>query len=82
MPTYLKGEKGARYQLGRTLGSGVSCKVKLAKDSEYANTLTVNHGERIAQGMIIPIPKVAFVETAMLSSTERGEGGFGSTGKH
>lgn len=32
MPTYLKGEKGAKYQLGRTLGSGVSCKVKLAKD--------------------------------------------------
>lgn len=32
MPTYLKGEKGTRYQLGRTLGSGVSCKVKLAKD--------------------------------------------------
>lgn len=32
MPTYLKGAKGVRYQLGRTLGSGVSCKVKLAKD--------------------------------------------------
>lgn len=32
MPTFLESEKGARYQLGRTLGSGVSCKVKLAKD--------------------------------------------------
>jgi serine/threonine protein kinase len=32
MPTFLQSEKGVRYQLGRTLGSGVSCKVKLAKD--------------------------------------------------
>jgi len=30
MPTYLND----KYQLGRTLGSGVSCKVKLAKDKE------------------------------------------------
>ena len=30
MPTYLID----KYQLGRTLGSGVSCKVKLAKDKE------------------------------------------------
>jgi serine/threonine protein kinase len=32
MPTFLTSEKSVRYQLGRTLGSGVSCKVKLAKD--------------------------------------------------
>jgi len=32
MPTYLQSAKSVRYQLGRTLGSGVSCKVKLAKD--------------------------------------------------
>lgn len=55
-------------------------KVKLAKDSEYASTLNVTHGDRIAQGMIIPIPKVSFAETNLLSSTDRGEGGFGSTG--
>lgn len=30
MPTYLN----EKYQLGRTLGSGVSCKVKLAKDND------------------------------------------------
>lgn len=38
-------------------------------------------GERGAQIMIIPYPTVKFVESDELSDTERGEGGFGSTGK-
>lgn len=55
-------------------------RVKITKDSEYAETLTINHGDRIAQGMIVPIPKVSFVEAASLTETDRGEGGFGHTG--
>jgi dUTP pyrophosphatase len=38
-------------------------------------------GDRIGQIIIIPYPAVQFVESDELSSTERGEGGFGSTGK-
>ena len=38
-------------------------------------------GERIGQISIMPYPQVAFIETDELSSSERGEGGFGSTGK-
>ena len=38
-------------------------------------------GERGAQIMIIPYPEIQMVETDELSNTERGEGGFGSTGK-
>lgn len=37
-------------------------------------------GERIGQIMILPYPKIEFEESLELSSTERGEGGFGSTG--
>jgi dUTP pyrophosphatase len=37
-------------------------------------------GDRIAQIMIIPHPEVDFNEVNELSNTERGEGGFGSTG--
>ena len=37
--------------------------------------------DRIAQIMIIPHPEVEFNEVNELSNTERGEGGFGSTGK-
>ena len=38
-------------------------------------------GDRIAQIIIIPHPYITFDEVEELSSTERGEGGFGSTGK-
>jgi dUTP pyrophosphatase len=38
-------------------------------------------GDRIGQIMILPYPQVEFEEAEELSSTERGEGGFGSTGK-
>ncbi len=41
----------------------------------------VQPGERIAQAMVIPCPQVDLVEVKELSSTERGTGGFGSTGK-
>ena len=38
-------------------------------------------GERIGQLMIIPYPIIEAVEVDELSDSERGEGGFGSTGK-
>ena len=38
-------------------------------------------GDRVAQIMIIPHPDIQFEEANELSDTERGEGGFGSTGK-
>ena len=36
-------------------------------------------GDRIGQLIIIPYPQINFQEVEELSSTERGEGGFGST---
>jgi dUTP pyrophosphatase len=38
-------------------------------------------GERGAQIIIIPHPSIEFQEVEELTNTERGEGGFGSTGK-
>jgi dUTP pyrophosphatase len=40
-----------------------------------------NVGDRIAQIMIIPYPQIKFEEVDNLTTTERGIGGFGSTGK-
>lgn len=40
----------------------------------------VTHGTRIAQAMIIKLPEYELVEADTLSDTERGSGGFGSTG--
>ncbi len=42
---------------------------------------TVGHGERIAQLVITPVYTPGFVMVAELDDTQRGEGGFGSTGK-
>ena len=36
-------------------------------------------GDRIGQLIIMPYPQIDFQEVEELSSTERGEGGFGST---
>lgn len=48
------------------------------------NTLAYNvHkiGDRVGQIIIIPYPQIEFVETDELSETERGDGGYGSTGR-
>ena len=41
----------------------------------------IKKGERIAQGVIAPVVKAYFEVVEELSDTNRGEGGFGSTGK-
>ena len=38
-------------------------------------------GERVAQLIIMPIPDITFEEVDELSTTDRADGGFGSTGK-
>ncbi|UIU26947.1 dUTPase [Escherichia phage vB_EcoS_SA80RD] len=53
-------------------------KVKLTIDHD--GCFTVNHGDRIAQAMLIKLPSVQLVEVDELKTTERGANGFGSTG--
>lgn len=43
-------------------------------------TFGIKKGDRIAQGVICPAPEVKFLEVKELDKTERGDGGFGSTG--
>lgn len=63
-------------------------------DSDYRGELKViliNHGDepfaiargdRVAQLVLAPVVQAAWVETDDLDETERGTGGFGSTGGH
>lgn len=46
----------------------------------YASESSYEVGERIGQLMIVPYPQIQFEEVEELSSTERGAGGYGSTG--
>lgn len=41
---------------------------------------TIRHGDRVAQLVILPVVLASYVEAEELGDTERGEGGFGSTG--
>lgn len=42
---------------------------------------TIDEGERIAQLVIVPVAQVKFNQVSSFHSSDRGEGGFGSTGK-
>ena len=53
--------------------------VALHNDSAVSRTVTP--GERIAQLVVMPYLSVEFDEVDALDETERGAGGFGSTGK-
>lgn len=46
-----------------------------------AAAFTVQHGDRIAQMIVAPVVQARFAVVEHLSETERGEGGFGSTGR-
>ena len=54
--------------------------VMVALYNHSAEARTVNPGDRIAQLVITPYITADFEECAELSDTERGAGGFGSTG--
>ena len=54
--------------------------VGLACDSNH-DALYVNHGDRIAQGIIMPVEKTNFIVADELSETVRGTNGLGSSGK-
>ena len=43
-------------------------------------TFIIRRGDRIAQLVVAPVTRFAFKEVTSLEDTERGEGGFGSTG--
>ncbi len=53
----------------------------VALHNHSAVPVTVNPGDRIAQLVVCPVAFTEFEEAEELSETERGAGGFGSTGK-
>lgn len=82
----------ARSSLGTKRGLAPANKVGVI-DSDYrgefmvalhnhgGSAQTVENGERIAQLVITPVFTPGFTEVDTLSDTQRGAGGFGSTGK-
>jgi len=65
-----------------TIDSGYRGEVRTIVINQGDSSFKVTKGMRISQLAIRPVPKVTFVEVDELSETDRGEGGFGSTGTH
>lgn len=76
---------------GLNVKHGLTCEGVV--DSGYTGTIVAmirndspNHyrferGDKLTQIVILPIPDVEFIEVEELGETERGDGGFGSTGR-
>ena len=87
-------EVQVRPRSGLALKHGVTClntpgtidsdyrgEVKVILANLGQEAFDVRRGERITQLVPAPVLRADFVEVAALEETERGEGGFGSTGR-
>ena len=63
-----------------TVDSGYRGEVKTIMVNHNEEAFKITKGMRISQLAIRPVPEVEFIEVDELSDTERGAGGFGSTG--
>ena len=63
-----------------TIDADYRGEVKVIAINHGHETFIVNHGDRIAQLIIAPVVQVDIHEVEALPETNRGDGGFGSTG--
>ena len=63
-----------------TIDSDYRGELKVLMINLGSDPVSINRVERIAQLLIAPVTRASFVESEALSVSERGDGGFGSTG--
>jgi dUTP pyrophosphatase len=71
--------------LGNLVGlidSDYQGELKISCWNRSQELFTVNPGERIAQLVFIPVVQAAFEVVNSFHESDRGEGGFGSSGRH
>lgn len=64
-----------------TIDSDYRGEVKVPTINLGNETFVIERGMRIAQMLVTPLPRVEWIEVAELPETQRGEGGFGHTGR-
>lgn len=64
-----------------TLDPSYRGEVQVLLYNRGAEPFYVSKGDRVAQLVIVPVTRAAFQETEELEPSERGEGGFGSSGR-
>ncbi|MDE5898726.1 MAG: dUTP diphosphatase [Treponemataceae bacterium] len=63
-----------------TIDSDYRGEVKVLLINLGNQPFAINNGDRIAQIVVAPVTRSLFIESDVLDETERGAGGFGSTG--
>jgi dUTP pyrophosphatase len=63
------------------IDSGYRGELKVIAINLDSQTLKIDRGDRIAQLVILPVPTFRYEEVEQLPGSERGTGGFGSTGE-
>jgi dUTP pyrophosphatase len=64
-----------------TIDADYRGEVKVALLNLGREPFTVTRGMRIAQLLVVPVPRVEWSQQQQLDETERGAGGFGHTGR-
>ena len=64
-----------------TIDADYRGEIKVILINHGAAPFVIKRGERIAQMVIAPVVQAALVPVATLTATDRGAGGFGSTGR-
>ena len=64
-----------------TIDADYRGEIKVILINHGGTPFVIRRGERIAQIVIAPVVQAALVPVAILSASERGAGGFGSTGR-
>lgn len=65
-----------------TIDSDYRGEVKIILANLGEKSFTITRGMRIAQLVLAPVVRCGWAEVTSLDPTVRGEGGFGSTGRH
>lgn len=63
------------------IDSGYRGEISVLLINHGSDDVAFGRGDRIAQLAIVPVPTIEWVEVEDLGETDRGPGGFGSTGK-
>jgi len=64
-----------------TIDSDYRGEIKVVLINLGQDAFTIQRGERIAQLVLAPVTQLAWIEVGALDETDRGAGGFGSTGR-
>lgn len=81
VPRSSTGKAGWDIESSGVIDSGYRGEIMLPLIYRGAESVRVEHGQRMAQMLILPVPRIDGIVVDELDATTRGSGGFGSSGQ-